>query len=88
MNFGQALQEMKNGNKLARSRGWNGKGMFIFLVPGSNFKVNRAPLLGIYEEGTEINYQSHIDMKTADDTIVPWLASQSDMLAEDWEIVE
>lgn len=86
MNFGDAINEMKNGNKVARS-GWNGKGMFLFLVSGSTFKVNRAPLLGIYPEGTEINYQPHIDMKTADGTIVPWLASQSDMLAEDWSIV-
>ena len=86
MNFGDAINEMKNGNKVARS-GWNGKGAFLFLVPGSTFKVNRAPLLGIYPEGTEINYQAHIDMKTADGTIVPWLASQSDMLAEDWSIV-
>ena len=81
--FGAALEQLKNGEKVARA-GWNGKGMFIFLVPGSQFKVNRAPLLGIYEEGTEIEYQPHIDMKTADGTIVPWLCSQSDMLATDW----
>lgn len=62
--------------------------MFVFLVSGSTFKVNRPPLLGIYEDGTEINYQPHVDMKTADGTIVPWLCSQSDMLAEDWEVVE
>ncbi|RLA81874.1 MAG: DUF2829 domain-containing protein [Epsilonproteobacteria bacterium] len=85
--FGEAIRFMKQGKKVAR-KGWNGKNMFLFLVPGSNFKVNRAPLLGIYEEGTEINYQPHIDMKTADDTIVPWLASQSDILAEDFKIIE
>jgi len=86
MNFGQAIEAMKSGNKVARD-GWNGKGMFLFLVPGSNFRVDRAPLLGIYPEGTEISYQPHIDMKTVDNTIVPWLASQSDILAEDWLIV-
>lgn len=84
--FGRAVQAMKQGYKVAR-KGWNGKGMFIFLVPGSTFKVNRPPLLGIYEEGTEITYQPHIDMKTADGRIVPWVASQSDMLDTDWEIV-
>jgi len=62
--------------------------MFLFLVPGSTFKVNRPPLLGIYPEGTEINYQPHIDMRTARNTVVPWLASQSDVLAADWEVVE
>lgn len=87
MNFGQALELLKSGNKVARE-GWNGKGMFLFLVPGSTFKVNRAPLLGIYEEGTEVQYHAHIDMKTAQGYVVPWLASQTDVLAEDWEKVE
>ncbi len=86
MNFGQAVEVLKAGGRVARA-GWNGKRMFLFLVPGSTFKVNRAPLLGIYPEGTEINYCPHIDMKTADGRIVPWLASQTDVLAEDWEIL-
>lgn len=85
--FGVALAHVKAGGRAAR-KGWNGKGMFIFLVPGSTFKVNRAPLLGIYPEGTEINYHAHIDMKTADGQVVPWLASQTDVLAEDWVSVE
>ena len=87
MDVGAALQALKNGQKVARE-GWNGKGMFLFLVPGSVFKVNRAPLLGIYPEGTEINYRPHIDMKTVDGEIVPWVASQTDVLAEDWCVVE
>lgn len=86
MNFGIALEELKKGNRVFRD-GWNGKGMFLFLVPGSTFKVNRPPLLGIYPEGTEINYCPHIDMKTADEKVVPWLASQTDVLAEDWVII-
>lgn len=86
LSFGDALEYLKLGKKVAR-KGWNGKGMFIFLVQSSEFKVNRPPLLGIYEEGTPISYQAHIDMKTADGTIVPWLASQSDMLANDWEVI-
>lgn len=86
MNFGEAIAALKQGSKVAR-QGWNGKGMFLFLVPGSTFIVNRPPLLGIYPEGTVINYHSHIDMKAADGTVVPWVASQSDMLADDWEIV-
>jgi hypothetical protein len=85
--FGSAIEALKAGKKVARI-GWNGKGMFLFLVPGSTFKVDRAPLLGIYPEGTQINYCSHIDMKTADDKVVPWLASQTDVLAEDWQILD
>lgn len=87
LTFSQALEHLKNGKCVARS-GWNGKGMFLFLVSGSTFQVNRAPLNQIYDEGTWINYHGHIDMKTADGTIVPWVASQSDILAEDWTIVE
>tara|TARA_Y100001963_G_scaffold159733_1_gene264896 strand:- start:6087 stop:6602 length:516 start_codon:yes stop_codon:yes gene_type:complete len=86
MSFGDAILCMEQNFKVAR-KGWNGKGMFLFLVPGSTFKVNRPPLLGIYPEGTEINYHAHIDMKTADGKVVPWLASQTDMLAKDWIIV-
>lgn len=86
LSFSDALVYLKLGHKVAR-KGWNGKNMFVFLVQGSEFKVNRPPLLGIYPEGTEITYQPHIDMKTVTGSIVPWLASQSDMLAEDWEIL-
>ena len=88
MDFGSALDQLKIGGKVARA-GWNGKGMFLFLVPGSTFIVNRPPLLGIYPEGTEINYCPHIDMKTVDGSVVPWVASQTDLLAEDWiEVTE
>lgn len=83
MDFGDAIRALKAGKKVARD-GWNGKGMFLFLVPGSHFAVSRAPLLGIYPEGAEIDYRSHIDMKTVDGSIVPWVASQTDVLAEDW----
>lgn len=86
LTFGEALEGLKLGKKAARS-GWNGKGMFVFLVDGSTFTVNRKPLLGIYPEGHIVEYRSHIDMKTADDQIVPWVASQSDVLAEDWALV-
>jgi hypothetical protein len=83
MDFGGALKLLKAGKCVARA-GWNGKGMFLFLVPGSTFQVNRPPLNGIYPEGTTIRYHGHIDMKTADGMVVPWLCSQTDALAEDW----
>lgn len=85
--FGTALSILKEGGRVARE-GWNGKGMFLFLVPGSHFIVNRPPLLGIYPEGTEIDYRSHIDMKTAQGDVVPWVASQSDLLSDDWVFVD
>lgn len=87
MDFGKALSALKAGQLVAR-HGWNGKKMFLYLVGGSTFKVSRAPLLGIFPEGTEINYCPHIDMKTADGSCVPWLASQTDILADDWIVVD
>ena len=86
-NFSEILFVLKDGGRVARQC-WNGKGMFLFLVDGSKFEVNRAPLNKFYKEGTEINYNAHIDMKTADNLIVPWVASQTDILAEDWIIIE
>ncbi len=85
--FSWALDRLKGGGRVQRA-GWNGKGMFIFLVAGSRFAVNRAPLLGIYTEGTVIDYHSHVDMKTATGEVVPWVCSQTDMLANDWGFAE
>jgi hypothetical protein len=87
MTFSQALHFIKLGHRVARS-GWNGKGMFLFLVNGSTFTVSRPPLLGIYPEGTEVKYHAHIDMKTAQGDVVPWVASQSDLLSNDWALVD
>jgi len=86
MTFSRALDLIKQGWRLARD-GWNGKGMFVFLVPGSTFVVNREPLLSVLGEGTEVNYGGHIDIRAANGTIRPWLASQDDVLADDWVVV-
>jgi hypothetical protein len=88
MNFGQALELLKAGKCCAR-KSWKEKSeserdMFVFLVPASDFKVNRHPLLGIYPEDTEIHYNAHIDVKRGDNNVSPWTALQSDMLADDW----
>jgi hypothetical protein len=85
--FSQAMNMLNNGLCMARA-GWNGKGMFVFKVPGSTFVVNRPPLLGIFPEGTEITYRPHYDMRYADGSVGVWLASHGDMAAYDWYIVE
>ena len=87
LTFGEALTRLDSRQLLRRS-GWNGKGMFIYLVRGSEFEVNRAPLNDIYPDGTKIIYRPHIDMKDAEGKCVPWLASQTDILADDWEVVD
>lgn len=91
MNFGQALESLKQGNHVARA-GWNGKGMFLVYIPGSTV----APYPGtpyshnnITDEDCMVTINPHIDMKTATGEMQPgWLASQTDMLAEDWEVVD
>lgn len=76
MNFSQALHAVKHGGHIARS-GWNGKGMWVFYVPPEAAQVP-------HKFGGGYPVQAFLMMKTADDTIVPWLISQSDVLAEDW----
>lgn len=87
MYFGAALDYMRAGAKLTRT-GWNGKGMFVYLVQGSEFEVNRAPLNTIFEDGTKIKYRPHIDLKAADGTCGVWSPNNTDILAGDWEVVE
>lgn len=87
LSFGHAIELIKQGHRLAR-KGWNGSGMFVYFVNGSQFVVNRMPLLGIYPEGTEVSYHPHVDMKTAQGDLVPWVASQTDTLADDWYVVD
>lgn len=82
-NFSRALEMLVDGQCIQRL-GWNGKGMYLYLVPASSFDVNKEPLLSLEGEGTKVFYRAHIDMKTADGSCVPWLASQSDLLEDDW----
>ena len=80
MNFGQALESLKIGQKVARS-GWNGKGIFIELqVPDEHSKMT-SPYIFIDTTGLQT------ENPDAPKSRVPWLASQTDMLAEDWVIV-
>jgi len=85
-NFGEAIKYLKRGFKVAR-RGWNGKGMFLFMAEDIDFRTN-ADLSCIDGLKVELVLPS-IVMKTADDKfVVGWLASQTDMLAEDWCFVD
>lgn len=86
LSFSQALERVLRGKRLARTR-WADTGMFIFLVAGSQFKVNREPLLSILGKDTLVNYHGHIDLRTDTGTIVPWQPNQPDMLANDWHEV-
>ena len=95
MTFGGALELLKMGFKVAR-KGWNGKGMFIYLQDGSypyfhQLKEDVQRKLvdsNCTNDSGVVTICPHIDMKAADGSIViGWLASQTDMLADDWVVV-
>ena len=86
MNFGLAIEAAKMGKKIARA-GWNGKGMFLFLATDIEFHTE-ADLSCVSDLEGDLTLPAFV-MKTADDHFcVGWLASQTDMLADDWKIVE
>jgi hypothetical protein len=72
MNFGAAIEALKDGRRVSRA-GWNGKGMWLALqVPDAHSKMGLP----------------YIYMSTVTGQLVPWLANQTDVLAEDWGLVE
>jgi len=77
MNFGEAIASLKNGGRVART-GWNGKGLWLELqTPDANSKMTLPYIFISYPD----------DAQNTPGARVPWLASQTDTLAEDWEIV-
>lgn len=86
MSFGVAIQALKDGNRVARP-GWNGKGMWLSLA--GVVSPWCASIEGIRQMPENWQgYSPFIAMYTADGMLVPWLASQTDMLADDWQLVE
>lgn len=94
MNFGQAIEALKQGENVQRA-GWNGKGMFLVYVPGTfDCELHKGtPYHKALNKSDDVGYghvtiNPHIDMYTATGEMQPgWLASQTDMLAEDWQVV-
>lgn len=75
MNFSRALEIITRRGRVARS-GWNGRGMSVFLVDDATYA------------GGSVVLQPFLAMRTVPGEIVPWLASQTDLLADDWSEVE
>lgn len=82
MNFESALSLLKGGRRIARS-GWNGKGMWVALVEDWFGQVSGSAAVGALPPEATGTYP-FIVMLTADKRLVPWLASQTDILANDW----
>lgn len=89
MSFGHAIEMMKREKAVARA-GWNGKGMFLYLVPApaEGYPAQTGVAKAFFGEDTLVPYGAYIAMKTATGEVIPWLASQTDMLADDWTVVD
>lgn len=100
MKFGEALEAVKQG-KLAARKGWNGKGMFIFMRPADEldpqFIINGVKSLPqaykdtlknvTFAEGEKVKFNAYLCLKAADNSVVNgWQANQLDLLTEDWEV--
>lgn len=86
MTFGNALVMLKAGERVCRA-GWNGKGMWLIKIQGSN-DIAKLHGYGFGEYLGEPAFADAVYMKTADNMLVPWLCSQTDMLADDWMLLE
>lgn len=83
--FGSAIYLMQKGERVMRA-GWNGKGMFVYIVPAASYPAQRnakGVLVGDYPNDM-VPYSAYIALKTASGEVVPWTISQSDALATDW----
>ena len=87
--FGYAVFYAKQGQKVARE-GWNGSGMFAFIVPANKYPIERnssSPLKGMFEDDM-VPYRAYWALKTAQNDVAAWSPSGSDSIAEDWYVVD
>ena len=87
MDFGRALDALRCGRAVQRE-GWNGAGMFLYLVGKGDYPAASKIAKDYWGEDALVPYAPYIAMKTAQGFVVPWLASQTDVLAYDWHVIE
>jgi hypothetical protein len=85
MTFGLAIEALKRGEIVARA-GWNGKGMFVYLVPANTYPAQTGAAKSYFGENSNVPYAAYLALKNMDNTVYTWVPSISDVLAEDWEI--
>lgn len=89
LSFGHAIVAAKAGKWVSRI-GWNGKGMFIYYVKANSYPVERnagSAISGHFSDNM-VPYRDYLAMLTAQGDVVPWVASQSDILSDDWFVIE
>lgn len=82
-NFSKALDLLKEGKRVARE-GWNGKGLFVYMVAGGDYKVQMDSVKHLADENNCLHYEPYLAIKNVKGTINTWVPSISDLMAEDW----
>jgi hypothetical protein len=86
LNFGDAILKMKSGEKLQRA-GWNGKGMFVYLVPAASYPAQTGAAKQYFGESSLVPYNAYFAIKNVNETVSTWVPSVNDCLADDWLVV-
>jgi hypothetical protein len=86
LSFGLAIEAMKMGKRVARS-GWNGKGMFVYMVPANSYLAQSKAAKEYFGEDALVPYNAYLAIKNVEGTVSTWVPSVNDVLAEDWRIV-
>lgn len=87
LNFGQAIEAAKQGKRVAR-KGWNGAGMFAYIVPAASYPAQTGAAKEHFGENALVPYRAYWALKTAQEDVATWAPSGSDSLAEDWVILD
>jgi len=87
LTFGEAIQAAKSGKKVARA-GWNGAGMFAYIVPAAEYPATTKIAKDYFGENELVPYRAYWALKTAQEDIAMWSPSGSDSLAEDWYVLD
>ena len=85
--FQGALAALKDGRRVSRT-GWNGKGMFAYMVPRASYPVQTGAAKAHFGEGSMVPYNAYFALKGVDETVSTWVPSVSDLLAEDWHVLD
>ena len=86
MRFGSVITHLENGRRAAR-HGWNGKGMFIYLVEAQSYPVQTQAAKAFFGENAMVPYNAYFAIKNQDNSVSTWVPSVNDCLAKDWYIL-